>query len=100
MIDPDSKPKVNPPAAAVETLKKEVVVDEPKDEVEVDSLPEVPYDGPSVNSQPVSAVPTPGAVSDPKPEQTDNSERPEDGEQDVSQDKNEVPSEDDNLEVD
>ncbi len=49
---------------------------------------------PELNAGPVSAVPSPGAVSDPKPEQTDNRERPEDGEQDVSQDPTVVPSED------
>lgn len=57
------------------------------------------FEAPPPSSQQVSVAPTPGALSDPKPEQTNNSERPEDGEQDVSQNKNVVPSEDENPDI-
>jgi hypothetical protein len=60
---------------------------------------EVYVDAPETNAEPVQGYPSSSeAVSD-KPVQTDNTERPEDGEQDVSQDPTEVPSEDESPDV-
>lgn len=96
MPEPDNTPTEEPtPEAPVEPTPTEAAPDpqENPQPVQEDSSSELP-------AGPVSASPTPGAVSDPAPEQTDNRERPEDGEQDVSQDSNKVPSNDEDPDVD
>lgn len=97
----DNKPprsSVNTPATVEESPAEATPVSEPAPvevapDAPVDSEPnaqEAVYSDPPVPSGPVSGIPTP----DPQPEQTDNTERPEDGVQDVSQDPSVVPSND------
>ena len=96
----DNRPDLDPanqdnaPVAEPAPTETPAPVEVSPDESAADVSTEVSVETPEVNAQPVSGVPTPGGVGDPKPEQTDNTERPEDGAQDVSQDTSVVPSND------
>lgn len=96
-VTPDASAAESPESSESPSTEQptEVTPEEPtvqNNEAGDSSQPEAPVDNAELSAAPVSGVPSPEAVSDPKPEQTDNSERPEDGEQDVSQDSNDVPS--------
>ena len=121
MTEPDNTPEFDPATDADSVSSEEAVEVTPEAPVEetpaapveesVEVAPAEPevsqteeqaeatFNAPEVDAQPVSGVPSSSAAVSDKPVQTDNRERPEDGEQDVSQDPTEVPSNDEDPDV-